>query len=126
MFVRRRMVRGIAYYQIVEGIRTGTRVHQRLVLALGREPDPRVALQEWQRLLAELEERRETEKDEADEERDRMGWWQQPLEYRTVCPAARKLVRTEARIAKLEPRVAMLAMLIKDRKVGVTPKRKGD
>jgi hypothetical protein len=51
MFVRRRMVRGIAYYQIVEGIRTGTRVRQRIVLALGREPDPQVLLGRWRQYL---------------------------------------------------------------------------
>jgi hypothetical protein len=125
------MVRGIAYYQIVEGIRTGTRVRQQIVLSLGREPDPQVVLEEWQQLLAELEERREAAAEEAEREQLRaerersQGGLGLPLEWGKWCPAGRELARTEEQIAKLARRVEMLVGLIQAGKISAAPHHTG-
>jgi hypothetical protein len=125
------MVRGIAYYQIVEGIRTGTRVRQQIVLSLGREPAPQVVLEEWQRLLAELEERRaaaaaEAEREQLRADRERsQGWSVLPLEWGKLCPAGRELARTEEQIAKLARRVETLAGLIQAGKIGAAAHHTG-
>jgi hypothetical protein len=54
--VRSKVAKGRTYYQIVRGKRERTRVRQRVVLALGRTPDPAVALEEMRRKLAGLRE----------------------------------------------------------------------
>jgi hypothetical protein len=116
MFVRGKVVKGRTYYLIVEGVREGPRVRQRIVLSLGREPNPRVVLRRWKRRLGRLREQQESDRFEAG------------LEAHSLCrrgkPKARKLEKTNSRIAKLEPRVEMLAGLIKARKIGTTPKWK--
>src|SRR5262249_47572950 len=58
MYVRSKVVKGETYFQIVEGVRHGQRVRQRLVLALGREPDPLAVLQQWKRGLSWLKSQR--------------------------------------------------------------------
>ena len=120
MYVRSQVVKGRRYFQIVEGVRTGTLVRQRFVLSLGREADPRVVLREWKSLLGELKQQRKTDEAEARRESQRLsGKW-----YRRR-PKARKLGRTDDRIARLKSRIEMLAGLIKDRRIGVAPRRKG-
>jgi hypothetical protein len=128
VFIRSKVVKGNTYYQIVEGVRTGPKVRQRIVLALGTSPDPRVAIRGWRRRL------------------NRLRKWQVVFQnsanacVRGGCepPAAevRKLKDLDARIGDLESRIATLRGLIKSgkigttgtksKKIGTTPKRKQD
>jgi hypothetical protein len=48
VFIRSKVVKGHTYYQIVEGVRTGPKVRQRIVLALGTSPDPRATLEKME------------------------------------------------------------------------------
>jgi hypothetical protein len=121
MRVRSQVVKGRRYFKIVEGVRTGTQVRQRLVLSLGRESDPQVVLREWKRLLSELKQQRKMDEVEARRERQQhSGKW-----YRRR-PKARKLGRTDDRIARLKSRIEILAGLINAGKIGMAPKRKQD
>ena len=54
MFVRRLIVKGHLYYQVVETIKRGDEVRQRLVEALGREPDPAKALRRMKVAFASI------------------------------------------------------------------------
>ena len=54
MYVRAKVVNGKAYHQVVEGVRIGPRVRQRVVVALGDTPDPAVALANMKRELTAL------------------------------------------------------------------------
>ena len=98
VYVRSKIVKGTAYYQIVEGRREGGRVRQRVVLALGRTPDPEAALKGMKRTLARLR-------------RD------QPY----VSSPRRE--RLDASIAELETKCGMLHGFIKDGLVGTTSDR---
>jgi hypothetical protein len=51
MFVRRRLVRRTTYYQVVESVVIGGKTHQRLIVSLGREPNPTKALIEMETAL---------------------------------------------------------------------------
>jgi hypothetical protein len=108
MYVRPKIARGKTYYQIVEGVRTGDRVRQRIVLALGPTPDPRIALEQWRRELARLG-------------RERRRWTRWDGMPKTM---ARLIDRLDAQIAGMASKVEMLAGLIKSRSIGTTPERK--
>jgi hypothetical protein len=54
VFLRSKVARGKTYYQIVRSERVGHAVSQRVMVALGRTPDPKVALEEMRRELAAL------------------------------------------------------------------------
>jgi hypothetical protein len=111
MYVRRRVVKGNVYFQIVEGVREGPRVRQRIVLSLGREANPPVVLKKWRRFLIELQ-----------GYRDRVA---RSGSFHSDRSKAHALERIGARIAKLESRIARLAELILARKIGAASKRKG-
>jgi hypothetical protein len=49
VYIRSKVARGKTYYQIVEGVRSGRQVRQRIVIALGPSPDPGAALGEIKR-----------------------------------------------------------------------------
>ena len=114
MYVRSMVVKGATYYQIVEGKRDGDRVRQRVVLALGRTPDPRVALKEWRRELRSLERR------------------QGQLIFRRMWELGRSptpadspdIARLSVRREKLQAKIETLAGLIKSKSIGTSPKRK--
>jgi hypothetical protein len=125
MFVRKKIVQGREYYQIVEGVRTGPKVRQRIVLALGTSPDPRVAMRGWRHRLNRLRKWQVVFQGLVD------AW----IRGGTEPPASevRRLERANARIRLLEGRIEMLTGLIKSgkfgttgtkaKKVGTTPKR---
>jgi hypothetical protein len=108
VYIRSKTAKGHTYYQIVEGVRDGERVRQRVVVALGSTPDPRAALKNIRRELARLE-------------RERGRW---PRGYKPESRTrARRLERLDARIAELAARIETLAGLIKNKSIGTTPKR---
>jgi hypothetical protein len=117
LFIRSKVVKGNTYYQIVEGVRTGTKVRQRIVLALGTSPDPRGATRTWKRYLNRLRKWQKVYQHSVD------GW------IRSGCepPASevRRLERANARIGKLEARIETLASLIKSGKIGTTGTKSG-
>ena len=109
MFIRSKIAKGYTYYQIVEGVRDGERVRQRIVMSLGTTPDPAAALKNMRRELARLR-------------RERNFW---PIGYRPESQTrARRLERLDVRIAEMEARVETLARIIKSKSIGTTPKRK--
>lgn len=103
MYVRSKVVKGTTYYQIVEGVRDGDRVRQRIVMALGTTPDPAEAMARMRRELARLR-------------RERNRW---PATYTTGLPGSRtvdrRLERLDVRIGEMESRVETLAMILKNR-----------
>jgi hypothetical protein len=110
VFIRSKIAKGHTYYQIVEGVRTGDRVRQRIVLALGPTPEPRVALKQWRRELDRLQ-------------RERSPW---PVGYRPESRTlARRLERLDARIARMQANVFKLDALIRSKLIGTTEKRSG-
>jgi hypothetical protein len=109
MYVRSKVVKGKTYYQIVEGVREGPRVRQRVVLALGTTQDPRRALEQWKRGLQRLR-------------RERAQWAPWPGMSKTT---ARRLERLDAKIADLESHIAKLTSLIKSKMIGTTKKYRG-
>jgi hypothetical protein len=46
VFIRKKIVKGREYYQVVESVRQGDKVRQRLIVALGGTPDPVKALRQ--------------------------------------------------------------------------------
>ena len=52
MYVRSKIVKGRTYYQIVEGVRFGSAVRQKVVMSLGTIADPAVALEDMKWRLA--------------------------------------------------------------------------
>lgn len=108
MYIRSKTAKGHTYYQIVEGVRTGDRVRQRIVLALGPSPDPREALKLWRRELGRLQ-----------RERGRWTPWDGMPKA-----TAKRIERLEARIEVLAGRIETLAGLTKNKSIGTTPKRK--
>src|SRR5262245_7637640 len=109
MYVRSKVVKGRTYYQIVEGVRDGSRVRQRVVLALGTTQDPRRALEQWKRGLQRLR-------------RERALWAPWPGMSKTT---ARRIERLDARIGDLESQIAKLTGLIKAKMIGTTKKYRG-
>jgi hypothetical protein len=114
VFIRSKVVKGHTYYQIVQGVRTGPRVRQRIVLALGQDPDPAVALRTMKRTLKRLQKRREWLR----------RYNQLPGGGLTITEA-RELKRLDARIGGLESRIETLAGLIETGKVGTTKSKAG-
>jgi hypothetical protein len=116
MYVRSMVVKGKTYYQIVEGRRDGDRVRQRVILALGRIPDPRLALKEWRRDLRSLERQ------------------QGSLLMRRILSSGRmptaaeapEIARLSVRRKGLQAKIETLAGLIKSKSIGKTPARKGE
>jgi hypothetical protein len=109
MYIRSKVAKGSIYYQIVEGYRDPddrSQVRQRVVLALGREPDPAVVLDDRRRTIRELK-RQEARYDNPKTE---------PLSK--AQERHRQSVRD--RIGKLEAFVRTLADLIKRGLIGTT------
>ena len=50
-YIRKKTVKGVDYFQIVEGVRTGDKVTQNVIASLGTDRDPKKALK---RLTSEL------------------------------------------------------------------------
>lgn len=108
MYVRSKVARGKTYYQIMEEVGDGERVRQRIVLALGRTPDPRVALKQWRRGLESLRRKRAI---------------LVPLSG-TSKTAVRIIGSVDARIAETEAKIKTLTEIINNKSVGTTLKRK--
>jgi hypothetical protein len=109
MYVRSVVAKGHTYYRIVEGVREGPKVRQRIVLSLGRESDPRRALKQWKRSLDQLQ-------------RERARW---PSETETSKTTARRIERLDAQISDLKTRIFELTSLIKVKLIGTTNKVTG-
>jgi hypothetical protein len=114
VYIRSKVAKGHTYYQIVEGVRDGKRVRQRVVLALGRTPDPRVALEGWRRDVKALRLQRAFLAE--------MGW----SSKRSSKTAARVITLLDARIAETESKAERLAGLIKSKAIGTTPTKRKD
>ena len=111
MYIRSKTAKGHTYYQIVEGVRDGERVRQRIVMSLGTTPDPAAALKNMKRELERLQ-------------RERNLW---PRGYKPESRTqAHRLQRLDVRIAELAAKIETLAGLIKNKSIGTTPKRKDD
>jgi hypothetical protein len=103
VFVRSKVAKGHKYYQIVEGVRDGAKVRQRVIVALGACPDPVKALknkklalkchQKWRARFARF----------AD----------------TPKMIERRLARVDVWIAKLESEIAILENIVKNKLVVV-------
>src|SRR5262249_20783067 len=100
--------KGQTYYQVVEGVRDGARVRQRIVVSLGRTPDPAAALKGMRRELARLR-----------QDRSRL-----PAGYPASRTQARWLERLDARIGEMEIKIETLARIIKSKMIGTTQTRK--
>jgi hypothetical protein len=107
VYIRTKIARGKTYYQIVEGVREGKRVRQRVVLALGRTADPKAVLGQWQRQIVSLRKRRPSCGSTAGLSK----------------MLQRRIGRMDADIADLEAKIGTLDRLIKSKKVGTTPKK---
>ena len=107
MYVRSMVVKGRTYYQIVEGVRDGAKVRQRVVLALGRSPDPRRALKQWERRLKSLQKQR--------------ALWTPGVSKTTD----RRIERLDAQIGELKTKVFKLGALINSKLIGITAKTRG-
>jgi hypothetical protein len=109
MYVRSLVVKGHTYYRIVEGVRDGPKVRQRIVLSLGTTQDPRAALKQWKRSLDQLQ-------------RERARWASGAETSKTT---ARRIERLDARISDLKTRIFELTSLIKVKLIGTTKKVRG-
>jgi hypothetical protein len=61
MFIRRKVVRGTAYYAVVENQRQDGRVRQRTVISLAQHPTVEAALKEAHEVLAGYQAKADTE-----------------------------------------------------------------
>lgn len=50
-YIRTKLVKGIAYYYLVEGVREGGKVRQRVLLYLGKHSTVKEALAHWRKEL---------------------------------------------------------------------------
>jgi hypothetical protein len=100
VYVRKKTARGRDYYQIVQGMRDGPRVRQRVIVALGTEPDPAAALEAMRRELAALE---------AAHKRGHRG-----------CPRS---IRRAGRIRRLESRIRRLGRILEEKTLETAPRR---
>jgi hypothetical protein len=114
VYIRSKAAKRHIYYQIVEAVRDGERVRQRVVLALGRTPDPRVALEGWRRDVKALRLQRAFLAE--------MEW----SSKRSSKTAGRLIAHLDARIAETESKVERLAGLIKSKSIGTTPTKRKD
>jgi hypothetical protein len=55
MFIRAKVVKGKTYHQVIDTVRVGSRIQQRVVVSLGTTPDPAAVLEATRRELAGLE-----------------------------------------------------------------------
>ena len=111
MYVRKKTAKGNTYYQIVQGVRDGERVRQRIVMALGSTPDPRVGLKNMKRELAGLR-----------RERKRL----RPTVIEGSKMLTRRAERLDIRIGDLQDKINTLTGIIKNKLIGTTAKRKDD
>jgi hypothetical protein len=120
VYVRSKIAKGETYYQIVEGVREGPRVRQRVVIALGRTSNPHVALEEWRQRLKSLQWRQNVQMALARGER--------VIVIGEPCAAkkdpVRVIERRDAVIAELKSKIKQLSALLKSKKIGTTPRRK--
>lgn len=93
MYVRQKTVKGHIYHQVVEGVRTGDKVRQRVVVALGTTADPIKALSTMRYRLDCLR---------------RWNSWPEGVEpiFKTL---ARRLAQSKRQIDDLERRIEILA-----------------
>ena len=100
MFIRKKVVKGTAYYQIVETVRDRGRVRQNVRVALGTTANPREALAAMKRELKRFQKLR----------------WQYPANFRPAeqgeVMLAAKIARWDAWIVRLESRIDTLAWII--------------
>jgi hypothetical protein len=109
VYIRSKTAKGQTYFQVVEGVRDGARVRQRIVVSLGRTPDPAAALKGMRGELARLR-------------RERNEW---PSGCRPDSKTlAHRLERLDVWIGDLETSIGTLAEIIKKGLVGTTPIRK--
>jgi hypothetical protein len=110
MYIRKKLVREHTYYQVVEGVRDGAHVYQRVVVALGTTPKPTVALADMKAALAELR-------------RKRREWPRGHVsESRTINA---QINRLDARIEELKARIETLSKIIKNREITPTNRKGG-
>ncbi len=102
MYIRTKAARGHTYYQVVEGVRDGAHVYQRVVVALGTTPKPAIALANMKAALADLR-------------RKRRQW---PKDHVSESMAINvKIKRLDARVGELQARVETLSKIIKNREI---------
>lgn len=101
LYIRRKAAKGHTYYQVVEAVRTGKDVRQRVIVELGSTSNPDKALAEMKAELARYRELR----------------GQYPAKYRQAEKGekmlASQIAKWDARIAKLESRIEIIADVIK-------------
>jgi hypothetical protein len=106
VYIRSKLARGKVYYQIVQGVRSGPRVRQRIVMALGPTPDPAIALEIMKHDLKSLRKKLKHQ--------------------RGVPPHAKTLVREQERlnirIGKLKTNIKTLSLILKNRLISTAPK----
>jgi hypothetical protein len=104
MFVRAKTAKGKTYYQVVENVRIGSTVKQRVVVSLGTTSDPKAALKA---LKAEM----------AQEEPVRRPGYRAPL------PPSRRVASRWRREDAVRDRVRVLTRVVKQGLIGSPPRR---
>jgi hypothetical protein len=101
MYIRSKVSKGHTYYQIVDGVRVGAKVVQRVLIPLGTTSDPKAALKNMRQELVEL--RREY--------------------THQVIRSDRRIENYHRRIRKLEVRIRDLSHIVKHKLLESAPRR---
>lgn len=101
MYIRSKVANGRTYYQIVDGIRRGSVVCQRVLVPLGTTPDPAVALEDMRRELAEI----------------RAGY------VRGTLRSNQRMERAYRRMDRLETKIRDLSHIMEHKLLGAPPRR---
>ena len=108
VYIRSKVARGKTYYQIVEGVRSGPEVRQRIVMAAGA--DSRPGRCSWKYMKHDLSLLRTQRKH------------QRGVASRSIT-LARKLERLDVRIRELESKIETLSKILRSRPISTTPKQ---